>query len=273
MIHGNKGAVRGGGIEISGGAPLAVAHCSVYSNSATSSGDGIYVWLNSEMRFMNSICWNPGGASNVDASTRGLVVASGSIVGDGAFAGTISGDPMLTKLGFMTKLSAGRGQGDYLYGAPLDIHGEIRPAYFPDVGADELQDSDADGIPDIVEGTNNIDALGDYDGDGITNLVEYENYGTNPLNSDTDGDFISDSSEIFELLTDPKVFDDIADFDFDGDGLSNALESSIGSLLLSFDTNGDNIGDGVTYNLGLDPTSLDPDGDGLDTEQERALGS
>jgi len=69
------------------------------------------------------------------------------------------------------------------------------------------QDTDADGMPDMwevrfgLDPNNKDDAKQDPDNDGLTNLEEFENC-TSPINSDTDGDMISDPAEI-EAGTNP----------------------------------------------------------------------
>jgi hypothetical protein len=56
--------------------------------------------------------------------------------------------------------------------------------------------------------------------------------------------------------------------DLDGDGVSNAEESRIGSDPFHPDTNGDGMLDGLAVAMGLSATSLDTDGDGLPNSQE-----
>ena len=57
----------------------------------------------------------------------------------------------------------------------------------------------------------------DSDNDGLTNLQEY-NYGTDPINNDTDGDGIADGDEINVYSTDPTKKDS------EGDGYDDNLE-------------------------------------------------
>ncbi|QQL43818.1 PA14 domain-containing protein [Sulfuriroseicoccus oceanibius] len=60
------------------------------------------------------------------------------------------------------------------------------------------------GLSDVKDGER-----GDADGDGLTNLQEYQ-LGTNPMESDTDGDSLSDSDEIDFYGSDPLVSDAVA---------------------------------------------------------------
>jgi hypothetical protein len=77
----------------------------------------------------------------------------------------------------------------------------------------------------------------DYDNDGLTNLQEYE-YGTDPFNSDTDGDGLTDYEEIYVCGTNP------CEYDTDGDGLGDELEVSVGLNPLLQDSLGDGTPDG-----------------------------
>jgi hypothetical protein len=61
--------------------------------------------------------------------------------------------------------------------------------------------------------------------------------------------------------------------DFDGDGLSNIQEMSIGTGLFNADTDGDGLSDGLELQLGLNPLLADTDGDGLSDGQEQVLGT
>ncbi|MCK5561405.1 MAG: hypothetical protein KAJ51_12450, partial [Thermoplasmata archaeon] len=60
-------------------------------------------------------------------------------------------------------------------------------------------------------------AEGDFDNDGLTNIQEIGN-GTDPHNTDTDGDNLGDGFELIFSKTDP------ANWDTDGDGIGDGLE-------------------------------------------------
>jgi hypothetical protein len=67
-------------------------------------------------------------------------------------------------------------------------------------------DADADGLTaaeELAVGSDPVNS--DTDGDGISDGDEVFLYGTDPTNSDTDGDGVDDGTEIFVLHTDPTV--------------------------------------------------------------------
>ncbi|MEZ5561082.1 MAG: right-handed parallel beta-helix repeat-containing protein [Pseudomonadales bacterium] len=77
--------------------------------------------------------------------------------------------------------------GAYEFGIPV-------PAYGPRLSPPVDPDTDNDGIP------NSVDT--DDDGDGLSDVDEITVFGTNPLRADTDGDGLSDGREV-ELELDP----------------------------------------------------------------------
>lgn len=144
-------------------------------------------------------------------------------------------------------------------------------------------DSDNDLMPDFYEvdynfdPNNSTDASLDFDNDDLTNLEEYLE-GTSPINSDSDGDSLSDGSEVnvhntdpldidtdaddlpdnYEVQwgLDPNIWDDIS-ADPDGDGLATETEFYIGTDPTNADTDSDGASDFDEYRYGTDP--LDPD--------------
>ncbi|APR80859.1 internalin, putative [Minicystis rosea] len=102
-------------------------------------------------------------------------------------------------------------------------------------------DTDGDGIPDSVEGTDDPDGDGipnnkddDSDGDGIPDSVEKGGNGAEPVDTDGDGtpdylDLDSDGNGIPDAVEGAKDSDgdgigDYADGDNDGDGISDIVE-------------------------------------------------
>jgi len=123
---------------------------------------------------------------------------------------------------------------------------------------------DIDGVARPLDGDNNgvakydlgayeyVHALADSDGDSLLDQDEI-NAGTNPANSDTDSDGMSDG---FEAMYGLDATGDDADADADGDGLSNLVEASNGTNPTNSDTDGDNSPDGDEDVAGTDP--VDP---------------
>mgnify|MGYP000335992834 CR=1 FL=1 len=100
----------------------------------------------------------------------------------------------------------------------------------------------------------------DHDNDGLSNQQE-QNYGTDPLNPDTDGDGMPDGWEIEHGLNATWAGD--ASMDADGDNLTNLGEYLNNTDPFDNDTDDDGLTDGIEVELGTDPISVDSDGDGL----------
>ncbi len=123
----------------------------------------------------------------------------------------------------------------------------------PNVGSDDVPnpDTDGDGIPDTVEGTD------DADGDGIPNYLDL----------DSDGDGIGDTEEAgdHDLATPPVDTDgdgrpDYLDLDADADGISDSDEAGDRDLATpAVDTDGDGV---------PDFRDLDTDNDGISDADE-----
>ncbi|MDF4222609.1 gliding motility-associated C-terminal domain-containing protein, partial [Maribacter sp. M208] len=132
------------------------------------------------------------------------------------------------------------------------------------------EDTDGDGVPDNTDSdaldpcdpvqvagytgydaSNTIWAAGDCDADGITNGTEDVN-GTDPYNSDTDGDGVPDNTDINAL--DPCNPVQMAGYT--GYDASNAIWAAA-------DCDGDGVSNGVEDSNGTDPYNTDTDGDGV----------
>jgi len=128
------------------------------------------------------------------------------------------------------------------------------------------RDSDSDGLSDSREselGTDPTDS--DTDGDGLQDGAEVNEYDTDPTDPDTDGDGYGDGAEVNEYGTDPTDGEDYPGRDSDGDGLSDSRESELGTDPTDADTDGDGLEDGAEVDMyGTDPTKPDTDGDGYD---------
>ncbi len=132
-------------------------------------------------------------------------------------------------------------------------------------------DSDDDGLLDGEEdelGTDPLDP--DSDGDGLDDRAEVVVHASDPNDPsdppseglDSDGDGLSDASEL-ELGTDPL------DPDSDDDWLEDGQEEETDPT--TADTDGDGLHDGWEVEVyASDPTVADSDGDGLDDASEHA---
>ncbi len=131
-----------------------------------------------------------------------------------------------------------------------------------------------------------VDPAADEDNDGLTNLQEIQIYGTIATNPDTDGDTMLDGDEVYSNCTNPFYAD--AEFDYDGDKLTNKWEILNGLDACAVDTDSDGMPDGWEVFYSFDPLDAlsvpldtepndnadsDFDGDGLTNIMEFAYGS
>ena len=130
---------------------------------------------------------------------------------------------------------------------------------------DLINDSDLDGLDDTWElsyfaDLTMADASGDGDGDFSLNSDEFTR-GTNPTDSDTDGDLLLDGHE-----TDTGVFVSATDTgtdpllpDTDGDSIDDNVEITGGNGHITdptlYDSDGDGFSDSLELSRGTDPTN------------------
>ena len=150
---------------------------------------------------------------------------------------------------------------------PNDRDGDLVPDSedaFPDDPTASI-DSDGDGRPDDWNenateeqiAASNLEIDTDDDNDSMPDALELE-YGLNPLDPTDCPQWFCGSSKIYLY----KVAIDNADSD--GDGLSNKLESELGTERNNADSDGDGLSDGAEVDTyGTDPLVADSDGDGL----------
>lgn len=140
------------------------------------------------------------------------------------------------------------------------------------------EDTDADGLPDVMEfraGSNHL--VPDTDDDGLDDRYEaLELAGlSSPIQADTDGDGVSDldadvdgdgltNTQEAGLGTDPAAADT------DLDQLADGAEVSAQTDPLAVDSDGDTVPDGIETQTGLDPLQVDSDGDGLPDDADAA---
>ena len=141
----------------------------------------------------------------------------------------------------------------------------------------DVADQDGDGIPDwwenfYFDGPEFCEPTDDADSDLVNNRNEYL-AGTDPNNLDSDGDGVSDLSEIASPILDPN-----SDMDEDGDRIADDWENYFfGSDTIRGLANRDDDGDGLNnlaeYENHTDPHNSDSDDGGLSDGDEVALGT
>lgn len=130
-------------------------------------------------------------------------------------------------------------------------------------------DQDDDGLlypEELDAGTD--PTLADTDGDGLSDRTELETSHTDPTEADSDGDTLSDGEELTSTFTDPNLADS------DGDGLDDATELQVtGTNPLDADSDDDTIEDLEETDCPLGGSTTDRDGDGRQDTEEASLDS
>ncbi len=121
-------------------------------------------------------------------------------------------------------------------------------------------------------------AVNDPDGDQLLGSQELR-LGTDARLADTDGDGLSDGSELLHTGTNPLLRDTgttgtpDGEKDLDGDGLTNRREVALRTDPIVADTDNDDVSDGREVQLGTNPLRADTDDDGLRDDSEGRLGT
>ena len=119
-------------------------------------------------------------------------------------------------------------------------------------------DGDSDGLNDCGEKALGTDPTKpDTDGDGLTDGTEVNTTHTDPNKADSDGDGLDDGTEVNVTHTDPN------NGDSDGDGLNDGKEKQIGTDPNKADTDDDGLNDGLEVTSETNPLDNDSDNDGL----------
>jgi hypothetical protein len=158
---------------------------------------------------------------------------------------------------------------------------ESDTAIEPDTAVASETDLDADNYPDALELDVGLDPnTVDTDGDGVADGDEGNLYGTDPTVADTDGDGVSDGGELFDLRTDPLLWNDFAAESPDAALEEGAAAGSapvdaedVAASTTSVDSDNDRLADADEAAFGIDPTTPDADGDGYYDGDEVNLGT
>ncbi|MFW5729707.1 MAG: Ig-like domain-containing protein, partial [Spirochaetota bacterium] len=307
VIRDNSAGDQGGGVYVSNGRPTFVS-CTIAGNRAASGGAVYNTSTSNIITLVNTLLWNPDAPEETAGQTTSIAwdhslsrdTTSGNVLIDGV--DQLTADPGLGYDYSLIAASPARDTGTTALHPALDLDGEALTVGLKDIGADEFNDADADGLPDWVEALGATDAAADSDGDTLNNLAEYETHWTNPNDSDTDGDQLDDGAELtagtdaLDPDTDGDTLPDgwevnygldpldgtTADADPDGDTLLNSEEFALGTDPTSDDTDGDGLKDNIEGDIFastdpsnfhyLDPTNPDTDGDGIDDGLDSADG-
>ena len=144
---------------------------------------------------------------------------------------------------FSCVLSPVPSEGDTVFATSKDAAGNESIASSIVVGTD----TDGDGIPDVIDT--------DDDNDGLSDTDEI-NIGTDPLNPDSDNDGVEDGKEVGADTSTPV--------DSDGDGTIDALDNSNDSDL-------DGLSNYLETLIGTDPNLRDSDSDDFRDDEELAV--
>lgn len=204
--------------------------------------------------------------SNAALATNYSFVKGQTLTGVGNIAGNV--DPKFRADSLHLSLSSPlRGAGGTVPQSRIDIDGELRPSNAPDIGVDQFNDVDSDGLPDdweviIAGNTSTIVGEADEDQDGLSNAEECD-LGSDWLDPDTDGDGIGDGLEL-SLGTNPIVADsDELATDLNGDGVIDGIGTQLGYGLDQSDDDGDSISNADEILMCTDVVRGDSDGDGV----------
>ena len=230
----NRAAKEGGAISFSGNNKLTLTNVLFNGNRATENNSDILADNSSQQYTLTNVTMMNGISPNNQAcrfdgtptisnsiilgnvtcsSARPLTANNNCTTNDWSElgSGNITSDPQLTANGYPLSSSPCIDAGTTTDAPAKDMDGVARPAGAGiDIGCYEYLDTDADGIPDVVETAAGLnpndpaDAALDLDGDGISNLDEFRR-GTSISSTDTDGDGIPDNVELANGY-DPLVF-------------------------------------------------------------------
>jgi hypothetical protein len=263
---------RGGAVYVGLGNPTFIS-CT-FADNASHNGSSLYSGNGAnQISLVNCLFWDDvPSVMEIDGFTAGVThhstltrdPVSGNVLIDGVDQGATT--PGLTPYYGLYGTSPAMDTGSTLAFSPIDFDQEPRTDGLPDIGVDEVVDTDLDGMADSWEAWFGLTSpSADADSDNLTNLEEYQNQ-TDPTLADTDGDGLSDSDELL-LGTDPTLFDaSTLNGDYNDDGLDDSVGLVLGYSPFDLDVDGDGIPNSTEIQNGTNPFSVDTDGDGVNDD-------
>jgi len=219
---------------------------------------------------VNTVVWSQTTGTMVAATGSGTLTTNNCLVkgqtltGTGNLPGSV--DPKFFLDGHLHRNSPLRVAGGTVAQSRIDIDGELRPSTAPDIGVDQFNDSDGDGLPDaweiaLVGSTTSVFGGADEDDDQLSNADEYD-WSSDWLDPDTDRDGVIDGYEVAHGFS-PIVadVDDMAS-DLNQDGLIDSIGAQLGYQPNQLDSDGDSISNADETLMCTNPLRTDSDGDG-----------
>lgn len=162
----------------------------------------------------------------------------------------------------------GRYDYDEIYGTTKS--GQPSPPISDPTKIDSDEDGLVDGYNNVVLATTYPKGISYYNGSQHTYVLGEKTLGTNPLNTDSDNDGMSDNWEVRNWDFAPNTFlspsynyPNAKNMDLDFDTLTNLGESQQDSFAYKLDSDNDGLNDASEKIRGTNPLNTDSDNDGL----------
>jgi hypothetical protein len=273
IVRENVGASTwAAGVHVSLAAKVHIVGSTFANNAGASYAEQIYIGAGAGTITNTVVTGSTSGTtlvaqlSGTTLTTNYCLVKNQTLTGTGNLAG--STNPKLRSDYRLRSDSPLRAAGGTVGQSRIDIDGELRPSSAPDIGVDQYNDSDSDGLPDSFEmaKAGNLTTLtgsGDADSDGLTNLQEWD-LETIYNDPDTDKDLLKDGEEV-ALGKNPLVADaDDLYSDLNGDGVIDSIGLQLGHQPSATDSDGDGVSNADELLMCTNPVRADTDGDGVD---------
>lgn len=258
------------GVNVGSAARVHIVGSTFLNNTGLTSSHQIYIGAGAAT-MVNTVVSGASGtmlakAASATLTTNYSLVTGQTLTGTGNLAGSV--DPKLRSDLHLLWDSPLRGAGGSVTQSRIDIDRELRPSSAPDIGGDQFNDSDSDGLADRweLDEAGNLTTLTsrtqDADGDGLTNDQEYVAI-TKPTVADTDRDQVNDGVEV-AIGTNPLVADsDSLASDLNQDGLIDSVGAQVGYQPDLQDDDGDGTSNADELLMCTNPLRADSDGDGV----------